>query len=128
MVLAELAGRVAQCLEHFSDRRILLLQANRRAGHADLGETRADGVLSADEARAPGGTALLRIVVGERHAFFRNAVDVRGPIAHHAATEVADVPDPDVVAPEDEDIGFVRLCHDFLLTVSARLRPRLATR
>src|SRR5215475_8091314 len=121
MVLAELACGVAKRLEHFGDGRIFFLQSDRRAGHTDLRETRADRVLAADEARAPGGATLLRVVIGEGHALFRNAVDVRCAIAHHAATEVADVPDPDVVAPENQDIGFVRLCHGFLLSVTGRL-------
>ena len=127
VVLSELAGRVAERLEQFGDGRIFLLQSDRRAGHAHLGEAGADGVLPADEACAAGRAALLRVVVGEGHPLFRDPVDVRGLIAHHAATEMADVPDADVVAPEDEDIGFVRLCHVLLLSVSGRLRPRLAS-
>ena len=117
MVLAELAGGVAQRLEHFSDGRVFLLQADGGAGHADLGQARADRVLAGDEARAAGGAALLGVVVGEGHPFLRHAVDVRGLVAHHAATEVADVPYPDVVPPEDQDIRFLLflLCHIVLL-------------
>ena len=85
------------------------------AGHADLGQAGADRVLPGDEAGAAGGAALLRVVIGEGHAFLRDAVDVRRPIAHHAPTEVADVPYADVVAPKDQDIGFLLLllCHYF---------------
>ena len=109
MVLAELAGGVAERLEHLGDGRVFLLQADGRAGHADLGQARADRVLAGDEARAAGGAALLRVVVGEGHAFLRHAVDVGRPVAHHAAAEVADVPYADVIAPEDQDIGFLLL-------------------
>ena len=114
MVLAELAGGVAERLEQFGDGRVFLLQADRRAGHADLGQAGADRVLPGDEAGAAGGAALLAVVVGERHAFFGDAVDVRGPVAHHAAAVVADVPHADVVAPENED---VRLS-DFAMSIS----------
>ena len=117
MVLAELAGGVAQRLEQFSNGRVFLLKADRGAGHADLGQARADRVLAGDEARAAGGAALLGVVVGEGHPFLRHAVDVGGLVAHHAATEVADVPYPDVVPPEDQDIRFLLflLCHIVLL-------------
>ena len=106
MVLAELAGGVAQRLQQLGDGRVFLLQADGGAGHADLGETGADRVLAGDEAGAAGGAALLRVVVGEEAAFVRHAVDVGGSVPHHAVAELADVPDADVVAPEDEDIRF----------------------
>src|SRR5262249_203839 len=107
MVLAELAGGIAQWLEHFSDGRVFLLRTKRGARHADLVQAGADRVLAGDKARAAGGAALLGIVVGEGHPFLRHPVDVRGLVAHHAATEVADVPYADVVAPEDQDIWFL---------------------
>jgi hypothetical protein len=47
---------------------------------------------------------LLRIMVGEDRAFLGNAVDVRRAIAHHAAVVGADVPQPNVVAEDDEDV------------------------
>ena len=52
--------------------------------------------------------------------FFGNAIDVRGSIAHHAAAEMTDVPDADVVAPEDEDVGFIRFGHAVLLSIGGR--------
>src|SRR4029453_6750755 len=87
-----------------------------------------DRVLAADEGCAAGRAALLGVIIGERHPFFADAVDVGGSVAHHALAIAADVPHADVVAPHDQDIGFVRLGHAFLLSVSGRLRPRLATR
>ena len=59
VVLAELAGGVAERLEQFGDGRVFLLQADRGAGHADLGQAGADRVLAGDEAGAAGGAALL---------------------------------------------------------------------
>ena len=99
MVLAELAGGVAQRLEQFGDGRVCLLQADRGAGHADLGQTRADRVLASDKARAAGGAALLGIVVGEGDPFVRDTVNVRCAVAHHAEAEATDVPHSDIIAP-----------------------------
>ena len=99
MVLAELAGGVAQRLEELGDGRVFLLKADGGAGHADLGQTRADRVLAGDEASTAGGAALLGIIVGEGDPFVRDAVDVGRTVAHHAEAEAADVPNPDVVPP-----------------------------
>ena len=65
MVLAELTGRVAERLEQLGDRRILGLQAQRGARHSDLREPGAERVLAGDERGAPGGAALLTVVVRE---------------------------------------------------------------
>ena len=107
MVLAELAGGVAVRLEQFGDGRVFLLQADVGAGHADLGQAGADRVLAGDEGGAAGGAALLGVVVGEGDAFVADAVDVGRAIAHLAAAVVADVPPADVVAPENENVGFL---------------------
>src|SRR5208283_2250612 len=111
MVLAELAGGVAERLEELGDRRILGAEADVGARHADLGQAGADRVLAGDEGGAPGGAALLAVVVGEG-----DAVDVGRAVAHLAAAVVADVPPADVVAPEDEDVWFLRLRHFALLS------------
>ncbi len=107
VVLAELAGGVAERLEQLGDGGVFLLQADGGARHADLGQAGADRVLAGDETGAAGGAALLRVVIGKCDALFGDAVDVGSPVSHHAATEVTDVPDADVVAPKDEDVGFL---------------------
>jgi hypothetical protein len=117
VVLAELAGGIAVRLEHLGDRRIFLLQADIGAGHANLGQTRANGVLPGDECRTTRGAALLSIIVSKGDAFLGDAVDVRGAIAHLATAVEADVPPAHVVAPENQDIGFLR-CHGFFLGVN----------
>ena len=106
VVLAELTGDVALRLEQFGNGRIFGLQAEIGAGQADLGQTGADRVLTGDEGGAAGGAALLGVVVGEFDAFFGDAVDVGRAIAHRAAIVVADVVPADVIAPEDENVGF----------------------
>ena len=100
MVLAELTGGVAERLQQLGDRRVLFLQTDGGARHADLGQAGADRILAADEGGAAGGAALLTVPVGERRAFLGDAVDVGGRIAHHALAVVADVPVADVVAPD----------------------------
>ena len=106
VVLAELAGGVALALQHRGHGDVGLLPAFLGAGQADLGHAGAHRHVAADEGRAAGGAALLAVVVGEGHAFAGDAVDVRRLVAHHAAVVVADVPGADVVAPDDEDVGF----------------------
>src|SRR5262249_13986263 len=59
-----------------------------------------------------GSAALLSVPVGEECAFFGDAVDVGGAISHGAVVVCADVEPADVVAPDNEDIGFCGGCHD----------------
>ena len=105
MVLAELAGRVALRLEQLGERRILLGKSFLGARQADLEKTGAEAGLAGDERGAPGGAGLLRVMVGEDRAFLRDAVDIRRAVAHHAAVVGADIPQPDVITEDDEDVG-----------------------
>ena len=113
VVLAELAGRVAERLEHFGDGWVLRLQSDRGPGHSNLGRAGVERVLTANEGRPSSCTALLAVVVSESDAFFGDAVDVWGGVAHHASAEVTNVPSADVVAPENQDVRL--LCHDLFL-------------
>jgi hypothetical protein len=56
---------------------------------------------------APCGAALLAVVVGEANALGRDPVDVRSPVAHEAFAVATQVADPDVVTPDDQDVGIV---------------------
>ena len=84
VVLAELAGGVAEVLEQAADRGIELAHAHRRAGEADLGQSGANAVLTGEERRAAGGARLLAVVVQELDALAGDAVDVRRLVAHQA--------------------------------------------
>ena len=106
MVLAELAGGIAERLQHLSDGWIFRLKSEIGAGHADFGQSGAEWILAGNEGGASSRTTLLAVVVGEGDTFVGDAVDVRRSIAHLAAAEVADIPDADVIAPEDQDIWF----------------------
>ncbi len=109
MVLAELAGAIAERLERLGDGDVLGLEAQLRAGKTDLGEAGAQAALAGDERRAPGGAALLGIGVGEDHAFLGDAVDVGRLVAHQAHGVATEVRLADVVAPHDQDIRLPRL-------------------
>ena len=108
VVLAELAGDVALRLQEVGDGRVLLRQPLRRARQADFQQAGADRRLAGDEGGAPRRARLLAVVVGEDRAFAGDAVDVGRAVAHHAAIVGADVPQPDVVAHDDQDVGLCR--------------------
>src|SRR4051794_39842976 len=105
MVFGELAGGVAKWLEKVGDCRVFLLQSNRGSGHADLGQARADRVLTGDEAGATGGAALLGIIVGESHPPRGDLGHVWGPVNQHAPTEMAAVPQARIVSPQGDDVA-----------------------
>ena len=109
VILAELAGGIALCLQQLGNRRVFLLQPYRSARQADLGQAGAQAGLAGDERRPAGGAALLGIVVGEHHAFLGDAVDVGRLVAHQALRVGADIGLPDVIAPDDDDVGPLRL-------------------
>ena len=77
MVLAELAGGVAERLQRLGDGDVLRLQAERGARQADFGVPvrRPDWPVMKDGAARR--AALLGVVVGEHQAFAGDAVDVR---------------------------------------------------
>ena len=125
VVLAELSGGVPQRLEQRRDRRVLGGHADVDARHTDFGQAGAIDALAGDERGAAGGAALLTVRVGEAHALGGDAVDVGGAIAHQSVAVATEVGDPDVVTPDDQDVGFsVRhvLCPAFGLVVGSRDR------
>ena len=110
VVLAELRGHVALRLEQLGDGHITRLESFLRARQANLEQAGAEAGLPGDEARASGRAALLAIPVGEERALLRDPVNVGRLVAHHALVVRADVPIADVIAPDDEDVGFLHLC------------------
>src|SRR5262249_29658996 len=91
VVLAELAGRVAQRFQKFGDGRILRAQADVGAREADLRETGADRRLARDERGPSGGTALLPVPVGEHRAFSGDASGrVSSPSLGHGLHKLLD--------------------------------------
>ena len=107
VVLAELRSGIAVVLEELGDRRVLLLETDGRAGHPDLAQPRAEDALARNEGRPAGGAALLAVRVGQAHSLVRDAVDVRRAVSHQPVAVAAQVRDPDVVAPDHEDVRSV---------------------
>ena len=106
MILAELGGHVALRLEELGYRDIPRLQAFLCARQANLEQAGPKARLAGDEGPAAGGATLLAVPVGEHRAFFGDAVNIGGLVAHHAVVVGAGIPVADVVSPDDEDIGF----------------------
>jgi len=113
VVLAELPGAIAERLERLCDGDVLGLEAELRAGKAYLGEAGAQTALAGDERRAASSAALLRVRVGENHAFVGDAVDVGRLVAHQTSGIAAQVRLTDVVSPHHQH---VRLLGRHLLT------------
>src|SRR5687767_11386780 len=88
--------------------RLLLEKKNVGTGHPHLGQAGAIGVLSGDERRSPCGAALLAVVVGAPDTLGCDAFDVRGPVAHQTLAVATQVANPDVVTPDDQNVGFVQ--------------------
>lgn len=80
VILAELAGGIAEWFEQLRDRRVLRLQPDIRAWHADLAQPGAKDALARDERRSAGPAALFAVGVREPHALIGDSVDVRGAI------------------------------------------------
>src|SRR5262249_4939553 len=91
VVLAELTCGIAERLEELGNRRILLLDANCRAGQADLRQAGAEWRLTQDKRGAARGARLLAVVVDEDAALVPDAIDVRRGETHQAAAVGADV-------------------------------------
>ena len=104
VVLAELAGGVAQRLQQLGDGRVLRAQAQVGAGKPHLAQSGAKDALPRDEGRPARRAALLGVAVGKDHSFIGDAVDVRGPVPHHALGVGADVGLSDVIPPDDENV------------------------
>src|SRR5215469_12032018 len=117
MVLAELAGCIAERLKQVSDRRIFGLKPDCRSRHSDFGQSGAEWVLAADEGCTSGGAALLAVVVSKGDAFFGDAINVGSAITHHAVAEMTDIPGADVIAPKDQNVGFLLGCHESFLSL-----------
>src|SRR5262249_48885997 len=104
VVLAELAGGVAERLECLGNGDVLRLQAECCAWQADLGHAGTQAGLAGDERCATRRAALLGGVVGGHPAIFGNTVDVRRLDSNQAERIRTDSRKADIVAPDDEDV------------------------
>ncbi len=124
VVLAKLAGDVALLLQQIGNRRRPVRNALRRTGHADGQQPGAEGLLTENERCTACGAALLRVRVGDQRAFLRDAIDVRRLVAHHPEAVGADVVPANVIAPDDEDVGLLRIAGAGTMVQKRRSRAR----
>jgi hypothetical protein len=109
MVLAELAGGVANRLQNRGNGYRLSGQADFRSCLAYRGHAGADRQFAGDEVRTARRATRLGVIVGKQHALLGEFVEVRRPAGHQAAVVGPDVPHADVVAHDDDDLRFLRV-------------------
>ena len=107
VVFAELPAHVAHRLEHFCDGGVFLGEPLLGTGQAHFEQAGAYGRLAGEEGGASGRATVLAVPVGEQGTFPCDAVNVGGFVPHGAQVVRADVVPPDVVAPDDDDVGLL---------------------
>src|SRR5262249_52984588 len=80
------------------------------AGHSDFGQPGSERILPGDEGGPTGRTTLLAVEVGKSDSLIGDAIDTRCSVAHHASAVVANIPETDVVTPQDQKIWLFS-CH-----------------
>ena len=104
VVLAELAGGVAEVEQELGEARRAGAQIRNRARQLRQDHARAVRVHAGDERAAPGGATRLGVVVHEHAAFVGDAIDVRRFADHQAAVIAARLHPADVVAHDEQDV------------------------
>ena len=78
--------------------------------------------LAGNERGPAGGAGLLGVAVGEDRPLFGDAVDVGRAVAHHPSVVGTDVPESNIIPPDDEDVrllaGLLGLGDDVLVVSS----------
>ena len=109
VIFAELAGGIALRFERGGNGAGFRRYADFGTGLADRGHARANRKFAHDEVRATRRATRLGVIVGEQHSLLGQLVEVRRPPGHHAAMVGANVPHPDVIAHDEEDVGLLVL-------------------
>src|SRR4029450_7116431 len=109
MVLAELAGGVAEIQQELGEGRCAGPQVRNAAGQLRRDHARAQRMHSGEEGVASSSAALLGVVVHEDAAFVSKPVNVRRFPHHQAAMIAARLHPADVIAHDEQDIGFLVL-------------------
>ena len=111
MVLAELAGGVAEIMQELGERRCSRSQIGDAAGKLRRDHAGAQGMHAGEEGVPSRRAALLGIVGHELRTLVAEAIDV-GRFADHQATMInARLHPADVVAHDEQDVGlFLGLC------------------
>ena len=109
VVLAELAGGVAQGLERGGDRAGLSGMPTSAPAWPTVVRPVRSGNSPGDEVRPARRAARLGVVVGEQHALRGQLVEVRRLAGHHAAVVGADVEPADVVSHDEDDVRLLAI-------------------
>ena len=109
VVLAELAGGIALRFEGRRQRAGLSWQSDVGTRLADGRQARAQGDLAGNEVGPTRRATGLSIVIGEQHALRGELVEVWRLAGHNTAVVGADIEPPDVIAHDDDDVGFLVL-------------------
>ena len=122
MVLAELAGIVAEVEQELGERRRAGLQVSRAARQLRRDHAGPQRMHPGKEGVASGRAALLGVVVGEDRTFIADLVDV-GCLSDHQASMIdAGLHPADVITHDEEDVWLL-----WLLRSAARKPPQNVT-
>ena len=109
MVLAELAGVVAEIAQEPGERRRAGPQIGRAARQLRRDHARAQRMHAGEEGVAPRSAALLGVVMHEPRAFLPDPIDVGGFPHHQSLVVDAWLHPADIVAHDEEDVGLLLL-------------------
>ena len=109
VILSELPIHVALGRQHPRQGGVFCLNSLLGTGEPHRAQTRPHGVLTQNEGGPPRGARGVPVVVHEDHAFLGDPVDVRRRPAHHPTVVGTDVPHPDIVVPDDQDVRLLVL-------------------
>ena len=109
VILAELAAVVAEIAQEPRERRRAGLQVGGASRKLGRNHASAQGMHAGEKGIAPGGSALLSVVVHESRAFAGNPVDVWRFPDHQALMIATRLHPADVIAHDEQDIGFLVL-------------------
>src|SRR5277367_6213004 len=109
MVLAKLTGGITHGFEGRCNSHRLCGKSDGSARLPDSSHAGANRKLTSYEIRPACSAACLSVVVSEAHAFCREFVEIRRPASHQTLVIRAEVPNADVVAHDDNDVGFLFL-------------------
>jgi hypothetical protein len=106
VVLAELTGVVAEVEQELGDRRRAGPQVRRAARELRRDHTGAERIHAGEESIASRGAALLRVIGHQDRTFIADAINVGRFADHPAAVVDTRLHQADVIAHDEEDVGF----------------------
>src|SRR5580765_6649037 len=110
MVFAKLGGCVSLCFQYFSQCRIYFLNTQSRSRNANGYHAGTNWHLSHKKCCTPSSTTGLPVMIGKQYTITGYTINIRR-LPHHSMGVGAYVPHPNIISPNDNNIGlFLRLC------------------